>query len=331
MGMKFEYKGITYAVPCMPKKEWGEWMTNGMRCGLVGVCNNQCYPCKEDCIYGYLNSNARSAFYYECFPEEKLAERSHCEECADYKPKEELPKLTQEVFERTDCPAWAKWAAVDKDGEAWWYETRPTLGDYGWRCSDIYDMLIPDSHFDSTAWECSLIERQEKTCANYEPERQVLNVELPFKSPKLTDKLHDLERPEWAYWAAVDANGFAYWYERDPLRDALRWSPRESSLFMKIQGSYDASDWMNSLVYVHSDEHSKEEKVIPRVSEWVLDPGLLSWPTKWKYSKRKELYYYKSAYQLSEWQIKCGEPQQVTFWVHDKIPADVVDVPCPLS
>lgn len=37
-------------------------------------------------------------------------------------------KLTQEVFTRPDCPKWAKWAAVDSDGTAYWYEEKPTQG-----------------------------------------------------------------------------------------------------------------------------------------------------------------------------------------------------------
>ena len=131
MGMKFEYAGTTYDVPCMPKKEWGEWMTNGAGChvpheGGAILCGNKFCPLPEDCIYRRDNWEARKAFYYECFPEEKPeekpAEKPSCDGCANYKPKEEpekLPKLTQEVFERPDCPEWDKWAAVDKDGTAW--------------------------------------------------------------------------------------------------------------------------------------------------------------------------------------------------------------------
>ena len=338
MGMKFEYKGVTYSVPCVPKKEWGEWMTSGMRCGLVGVCNNQCYPCKEGCIYGYLNSNARSAFYYECFPEEKPVEKPSCEECANYKPKEELHKLTQEVFEKADCPKWAKWAAVDESGDAYWYEKKPTDLSCQWCRNTPWEMTARiKGEFDASDWSHSLLEKAsvacEKSCscANYEPKKQILSVELPFKSPKLTDKLYDLERPEWAHWAAVDASGFGYWYERAPLLDTLRWSPRESSSFMKIQGSYDASDWMNSLVCIAAINPLPDKRETSSSVEEVLDPELLSWPTKWKYSQREELYYYKSAYQLSKWWIKYGEPQHIDFWVHDKIPADVIDVKCPLS
>jgi hypothetical protein len=36
-----------------------------------------------------------------------------------------LPKLTAEVFNRPDCPEWAKYAAVDKSGVAFFYENKP--------------------------------------------------------------------------------------------------------------------------------------------------------------------------------------------------------------
>jgi hypothetical protein len=38
---------------------------------------------------------------------------------------EALPKLTAEVFNRPDCPEWAKWAAVDMSGVAFFYENKP--------------------------------------------------------------------------------------------------------------------------------------------------------------------------------------------------------------
>lgn len=49
-----------------------------------------------------------------------------------------LPKLTTEVFNRPDCPNWAKWAAVDDDGTGTYYENKPeydaSLG--GWLRTD---------------------------------------------------------------------------------------------------------------------------------------------------------------------------------------------------
>lgn len=38
-----------------------------------------------------------------------------------------LPKLTVEVFDRPDCPKWAKYVAVDANGYGYWYEENPGL------------------------------------------------------------------------------------------------------------------------------------------------------------------------------------------------------------
>lgn len=35
--------------------------------------------------------------------------------------------LNEKVFQLDHCPSWAKWAAVDHDGIASWYSTKPVL------------------------------------------------------------------------------------------------------------------------------------------------------------------------------------------------------------
>ena len=158
MGTKFEYKGAIYDVPGRPKREW-KWMLDKDTYCVAGdiLCLAQCLGCVYSRQQG---EGVRKAFYYECFPEEKSAERSHCEECADYKPKEERPKLTQEVFERLDCPGWAKWAAVDKDGKAAWYEEKPKNDWDQWyrHGSDRFEWI--EGKFDASDWQHSLIERK---------------------------------------------------------------------------------------------------------------------------------------------------------------------------
>jgi hypothetical protein len=39
----------------------------------------------------------------------------------------DFPKLTADVFNRPDCPEWAKYAAVDADGRGYFYEYKPYL------------------------------------------------------------------------------------------------------------------------------------------------------------------------------------------------------------
>ena len=162
MRIKFEYKGVTYDVPGQPKREWKWMLDEGNYCeaGSI-VCSAKC----SRCIYSQgQGEGARKAFYYECFPEEKPVEKPSCEECADYKSKEEpkkLPKLTQEVFERADCPEWAKWAAVDGDGWAYYYSEMPRISICnvwsipGCQCGE----KIKGYSFDASDWEHSLIER----------------------------------------------------------------------------------------------------------------------------------------------------------------------------
>ena len=78
-----------------------------------------------------------------------------------YKPttnSNQLPKLTAEVFDRPDCPEWAKYAAVDSDGDARYHERYPRLSKYWWSSDgDIKDVNY--GKFDASDWKNSLIER----------------------------------------------------------------------------------------------------------------------------------------------------------------------------
>ena len=74
----------------------------------------------------------------------------------------QLPKLTAEVFDRPDCPAWAKWAAVDGDGEGWFYEEKPVIGVVDTFVNVTLRAQCIDGEFDATDWKHSLIERPEK-------------------------------------------------------------------------------------------------------------------------------------------------------------------------
>ena len=70
----------------------------------------------------------------------------------------QLPKLTAEVFNRPDCPEWAKYAAVDKDGRACYYESKPPCStDQFFEFKERSTIL--HGFFDSDNWQNSLIER----------------------------------------------------------------------------------------------------------------------------------------------------------------------------
>lgn len=69
--------------------------------------------------------------------------------------------LTKEVFSRPDCPKWAKYAAVDFNGTAFWYEEKPNLGGYAgtfWRAKRRTKYMCINGNFSRTV---DLIERKQ--------------------------------------------------------------------------------------------------------------------------------------------------------------------------
>lgn len=68
-----------------------------------------------------------------------------------------LPKLTVDIFNRPDCPKWAKWAAVDADGVLCLYSEKPIISGNTWTGKD--EAACFNFHFDASDWQNSLIER----------------------------------------------------------------------------------------------------------------------------------------------------------------------------
>lgn len=73
----------------------------------------------------------------------------------------QLPKLTAEVFDRENCPEWAKWAAVDSCGNAYFYMVKPQAHSTRWGVS-AFCKFVNIGKFDASDWQNSLIERPEK-------------------------------------------------------------------------------------------------------------------------------------------------------------------------
>lgn len=67
----------------------------------------------------------------------------------------ECQTLSTAVFDLPECPAWAKYAAVDDDGKAFWYSDEPCVSAY-WGILDGDVKLIPGV-FDSSDWRNSLL------------------------------------------------------------------------------------------------------------------------------------------------------------------------------
>jgi hypothetical protein len=74
-----------------------------------------------------------------------------------------LPKLTVEVFDRPDCPEWARYAAVSSDGRCLVCREHPIkIGGRRWANPESYWEKSIDGKFDVADWPNSLIERPEK-------------------------------------------------------------------------------------------------------------------------------------------------------------------------
>lgn len=73
--------------------------------------------------------------------------------------------LNEKVFELDSCPDWAQYAAVDEDGKADWYNSKPSRVGSCWVIHGR-PRLIKDGDkvfiFDATDWQHSLIERPKK-------------------------------------------------------------------------------------------------------------------------------------------------------------------------
>jgi hypothetical protein len=67
--------------------------------------------------------------------------------------------------------------------------------------------------------------------------------------PKLTAEVFDRpDCPEWAQYAVVDCDGYAWWYKDVPTRGvAGKWFC-DDTYWKGTHGIWDASDWQNSLI-----------------------------------------------------------------------------------
>ena len=80
--------------------------------------------------------------------------------------------LNEKVFELDDCPDWAQYAAVDADGEAYWYNSKPSRVGSCWVTHGRPRLIRDDCKafiFDPTDWQHLCIKR---------PERKVLEVTM---------------------------------------------------------------------------------------------------------------------------------------------------------
>ena len=121
----------------------------------------ECNECTKNCII-YRAEGGTPTYCVDCdnwvdWREVKEETVTNCDQ---------LPKLTAEVFDRPDCPRWATYATVDKDGRGFYYHNKPQKNDYNWGLSDVAGCkLIGD--FDPSDWENSLVERPAKALPDW--------------------------------------------------------------------------------------------------------------------------------------------------------------------
>ena len=67
----------------------------------------------------------------------------------------------------------------------------------------------------------------------------------------LNESVFELDEcPDWAQYAAVDADGSAYWFVDKPVISGNRWVRRQTGCAAKciLPEAFDATDWQHSLI-----------------------------------------------------------------------------------
>ena len=95
---------------------------------------------------------------------QKAKERRLSEQYHNGPEETKLPKLTTAVFDRPDCPKWAKYAAVDQDGMACYFANKPTISQRAtwWSKNQKSKPVSLWYKFDASDWQNSWIKRPSK-------------------------------------------------------------------------------------------------------------------------------------------------------------------------
>lgn len=125
----------------------------------------KCNGCHNEC--SILNDNGFSPLMCPYFPDRIAHWQLIEEEKEAVTDCNQLPKLTVEVFDHPDCPAWAKYAAVDKCGTAWFHECEPEIIEYLWWSKSQDELCHIHKKFDNSDWQNSLIERPAKALPDW--------------------------------------------------------------------------------------------------------------------------------------------------------------------
>ena len=138
------------------------------------------------------------------------------------------------------APYWANYWAMDRDGEAFWFEEEPVQNHHEWVWIDGAVRIAPDFNWSAMHWQQSLAKRRE-----YKP---IINW---------------IDAPQEAKYWAMDSNGEAYWYFSKPDifcvtedESAGYWeSKKEVQDFLAPAFGWPPSFWKESLTYRYDFEN----------------------------------------------------------------------------
>jgi hypothetical protein len=159
----------------------------------------------------------------------------------------------------SQAPDWARFAAMDEDGEWYWYGLKPRT------CEDA-DCWFGGGRLDYyketgcwVGWRSSLVERPEPAV------EEVVEPEI------------DWERaPDWANWVAMDGDGEWHWYAVKPFRDdnLEYWYPDCNPVAFQRALIYDRDcPWDKSLVERPRPDPWSEDPDYP-VSDWQFEVAM---------------------------------------------------------
>jgi hypothetical protein len=100
-----------------------------------------------------------------------------------------LPKLTVAVFDRPDCPKWAKWAIISPGGYIAFFKEKPEIYENGIVLNGDY-VYIWEKKYSNKNWQNSIVERPKNRVNWDEVEEICCNSKLTFKEKKQ-------ELPDW--------------------------------------------------------------------------------------------------------------------------------------
>jgi hypothetical protein len=126
------------------------------------------------------------------------------------------------------APEWAKYWAVDKDGDGYWYENEPSTGASAWYKSSGDTEQVCSLGGEVENWKDTLREREGSL-------RTVGSFALDWSSA-----------PEWAKWWAEDEDGRHFWYAIKPVLHSDMWKV-DGTTFELAGSSSTGVDWEISL------------------------------------------------------------------------------------